>query len=200
MRSVLPPGGVIALEVKARQSIRIVDLHGQQVSDFISFNGSNRKERLAMYPSRAINRTWKLTKGHTLYSNLCRPLWTIEEDTVGENYSGGGFCNRYINEARYGRKDTPNCLDNFVAALEPYGLGESDIDFDMCFNVFMTITYEPDGRWEIREPKSKAGDYIQLRAEMGQIVAISNCPQLLNPCNAFSLKPVEVLLLATDND
>lgn len=87
MRSVLPPGSFIALEVAAGQSIRIVDLYGQQVADFISFNGSNLKERLAMYPSRAINRTWKLTKGHILYSNLSRPLWTIEEDTVGENYS-----------------------------------------------------------------------------------------------------------------
>jgi uncharacterized protein YcgI (DUF1989 family) len=30
---------------------------------------------------------------------------------------------------------------------------------------------------------------------MPQILAISNCPQVLNPCNAFSLKPLKVEIL-----
>jgi len=48
---------------------------------------------------------------------------------------------------------------------------------------------------EIREPKSRAGDEIVLRALMPQIVAISNCPQVRNPVNAGRLKPLRVEIL-----
>lgn len=195
IREVLPPGGRIGFEVAAGQRVKIIDLEGQQVSDFISFNRLDQRERLAMYPSRAVARSWRLTKGHGLYSNLSNLMWTIEEDTVGENYCGGGFCNPYINEARYGAGDAPTCWANFEAALKPYGIGSEALDFDACLNIFMTVTYEPDGEWGIKEPRSKAGDWIQLAAEMDQIVAISNCPQLHNPVNAGSLKPIEVQVI-----
>jgi uncharacterized protein YcgI (DUF1989 family) len=195
-RTIIPPAGYLALAISAGERLRIVDLEGQQVTDLVSFSRADPRERLAMYPSRAVNKTWRLTAGHTLHTTRSREMWLIEEDTVGENYAGGGFCNAYINEKRYGVRDAPNCFDNFIAALAPFGLGADDFDFETCFNVFMTIAYEPEGRWEIREPKSRAGDYIQFRALMDQVVAISNCPQLLNPCNAYRLKPVEVQVLA----
>lgn len=191
-RTVVPPGGHFAALVRAGDRVRIVDLEGQQVTDLVSVSAADRRERLGMYPSRAVNRTWRLTKGHTLYSDRARPMWLIEEDTVGENYSGGGFCNAAINAVRYGIPQTPNCLDNLDAALRAHGLSAADIDFDACLNVFMTVRYEPDGRWEIDVPKSRAGDHIQLRSLMDQVVAISNCPQLLNPVNAGRLKPVAV--------
>lgn len=191
-RTIVAPGAHFSAAVAEGDRVRIVDLEGQQVTDLVSIAAADRRERLGMYPSRAVNGTWRLTRGHALYSNRARPMWLIEEDTVGENYCGGGFCNAPINLVRYGVADTPSCLDNLVAALRPYGLGADDIDFDACFNVFMTVRYEPDGRWEIAEPKSRPGDHIQLRALMDQVVAISNCPQVLNPVNAGRLKPVAV--------
>lgn len=191
-RIALPPGGRAAFRVRVGDLVRVIDVEGRQVCDLVSFAAADPSERLGMYPSRAVARSWRLTRGHTLYSNLARPMWRIEEDSVGENYCGGGFCNRPINEARYGVTDAPTCADNLAGALAAYGLGPRDIDFDACFNIFMTVTYEPDGSWEIREPKSRAGDHIDLRALMDQIVALSNCPQLLNPVNAGRLKPLAV--------
>ena len=41
---------------------------------------------------------------------------------------------------------------------------------------------------------NKAGDYIDLRAEMDLIVAISNCPQELNPCNGFAPTDMKVVV------
>ncbi len=189
-RLVLPPAGHAALRLGTGDLLRIIDVEGQQVCDLVSLSAEDPSERLGMYPSRAVARSWRLTRGHVLYSNRARPMWRIEDDTVGENYCGGGFCNRPINEARYAVADAPTCQDNLVTALAPYGLGTKDIDFDACFNIFMTVVYEPDGRWEIREPKSRAGDHVDLRALMDQIVAVSNCPQLLNPVNAGRLKPL----------
>ena len=43
-----------------------------------------------------------------------------------------------------------------------------------------------DGKIGIVEPVSKTGDYVDLRAETDLLVAISNCPQERNLCNAYT--------------
>jgi uncharacterized protein YcgI (DUF1989 family) len=145
-----------------------------------------------MYFSRAVNLTWKLTRGHNLVSTGGNPMWSIEADSLGDNYSGGGFCNPRVNFARYGVRDSPTCEANAAAALAPWHLDPYALDADTAFNIFMNVAYDPDGRWEIRDPQGRAGDAIDLRATMDQIVAISNCPQLLNRCNGGRLKPLRV--------
>jgi uncharacterized protein YcgI (DUF1989 family) len=69
---------------------------------------------------------------------------------------------------------------------------------DTVFNVFMNVAYDADGTWEIRTPKGRAGDYIDLRAVTDQLVAISNCPQLLNDVNGGRLKPLRFELFAAE--
>jgi uncharacterized protein YcgI (DUF1989 family) len=55
-----------------------------------------------------------------------------------------------------------------------------------AFVPFMNVGVNDAGMLEIREPTSEPGDYYDLRAEMELVVAISNCPQERNPCNAFN--------------
>ena len=192
---ILPPSGELGREIKEGQRVRITQVEGQQVADYLSFALDDPRERLSMYFSRGVHRSWKLTEGQDLYSNLARPMWAIEEDRVQDNYCGGGNCNPYINEQRYGRGDAPTCEANLLRALKPWNLDRWAWDPDTVFNVFMNVTYDGDGAWEIREPKATKDDFIVLRALMPQILAISNCPQLLNPCNGFSLKPLKVEIL-----
>ena len=196
-QTVIQPAGYFSCVVEPGERIRLVEVEDQQVADFMSFDRADPREQLSMFTSRAIGLTWKLTASHTLYSNLSRPLWLIEEDTVGDNYCGGGYCNSRLNGARYGRPDAPSCEDNLERALAPYGLDRRSFNADTCFNVFMNVSYSSDARWEIQTPKGKAGDHILLKALSPQIVAISNCPQVLNPCNAGRLKPLRVEVLAS---
>jgi len=51
-----------------------------------------------------------------------------------------------------------------------------------------------DGRYEIEEPDSRAGDYLDLRADMDLFVAISNCPQENNPCNGFNPTALQIVV------
>lgn len=196
---VLPPGGYLGLEVATGQRVRLTGLEGGQVPDFFSFNLADPRERLSMFYSRAVNLTWKLTRGHTLYSTGANPMWVIEADTLGDNYSGGGYCSEQINFVRYGVRGSPSCQANTVAALAPWGLDAHGFNPDTVFNIFMNVAYDPDGRWEIRDPRGRPGDSIDLRATMDQIVAISNCPQLLNRCNGGRLKPLRFQLFAKDD-
>jgi uncharacterized protein YcgI (DUF1989 family) len=188
----LAPAGHISFEIEAGQRFKLSQPEGEQVADMITFNRDDPRELLSMHSSRAINLNWRLTKPHLLYSNRSNKMWEIEEDLTAENYCGGGYCSEHLNVARYGErgKGAPNCQANLEAAVRGYGMDRGSFNVDACFNVFMTVAYDADGRWEIREAKGKPGDYILMRALMPQIVAISNCPVLFNACNNYKLKPL----------
>ena len=87
---------------------------------------------------------------------------------------------------------TPNCRSNFEQTLRPFGIPLQEIPYS--FNVFMNAPIEPDGKMSIHEPISKPGDHVDLRAETDLIVAISNCPQERNPCNAFKPTRLRVIV------
>ncbi len=185
---ILEPGEGVAFRVEAGWSVRLHQVDGQQVADLVSFASDDPDERLSMYMSRAINHTWQLTNPHVLVSTDGNDLWTIEEDTVGENYGGGGYCNRHVNERRSGRGNAPNCEANLETVLADYELTRRSFDADTCFNIFMRVEYPSDGSWVIAPPSCRVGDYIVLRAERRQIVGLSNCPQVLNAANNYSVK------------
>lgn len=193
----LAPAGNISFEIESGQKLKLIQPEGEQVADLISFNRGDVREILSMHSSRAVNLNWRLTAPHVLYSNRTRPMWRILEDLTAENYCGGGFCSEHLNIARYGEvgKGAPNCQSNLETAVRGYGMDRGSFNVDACFNVFMTVAYDQNGVWEIRPPKGKPGDYMVMEALMPQIVAISNCPILLNACNNFRLKPLLVEIM-----
>jgi uncharacterized protein len=193
----VPPAGNISFEIEAGQRLRLTQPEGEQVADFVSFNRDDTRELLSMHSSRAVNLSWRFTVPHILYTNCTREMWQIEEDLTGENYCGGGYCSEHLNVARYGpvAKGAPNCQSNLEAAIRGYGMDRWSFNTDACFNIFMTVAYDVNGRWEIRVPKGKPGDFMVMRALMPQIVAISNCPVLFNACNNFRLKPLTLEIL-----
>lgn len=60
-----------------------------------------------------------------------------------------------------------------------------DLELDSCASLFMNIATGADHSLQIVEPVTRPGDYIDLRAEVPLLVAVSACPQEDNPCNAF---------------
>lgn len=188
---VIEPRGYYAREMVRGDVLRIVDVEGQQVADFLAFNLKRLEERLSPPNTVNLNRQVYPRVGYVLYSDEAGKLMTIVADTCGVHDMIAGACSRFTNELRYGVADTPNCRDNFATALKPWGLGWKDIPYNM--NVFMNCPIQADGTYTIEEPRSKAGDYIDFRAEMDVLAALSNCPQERNPCNAFRLKPLRVI-------
>ncbi len=196
LEEVLPAKGYKALAMKKGQTLRVVDVEGKQVMDFVAFNHLDPEEKLSMFWSNCFNGTWKLTQGHTLYTNRSNPMFTIVEDTVRMNSSAGAFCTEQADFHRYGIHNLANCADNLTRALAPHGIQRKDIDEACCLNIFMNVSFDPDGTFQIREPISKPGDHIDLRSEMDVLVGISNCPQERNPCNAYHPTPLSITLFA----
>jgi uncharacterized protein len=190
------PGGHFATRIHKGQVLRIVDLEGQQVADLVTVNASNVAEKLSVMNTISLNKQVFPRVGYVLYSDEARAMMTIIADTCGVHDMLAGACSSFTNERRYGIKDTMNCRDNLAAALKPWGIGWKDVPFNM--NVFMNCPIGNDGNWSIQVPKSKAGDYIDFRAEMDVIAAFSNCPQVYNACNGFRLTPLHAIIYEYD--
>lgn len=187
---VLDPGGGLAFVVGVGATVELHQVEGRQVADLLSFDREDPDNRLSMFTSRLLNGTWLLTTGHVLRSTDGDELWDVVTDTVGENYSGGGYCNPGLNRQRFDAADAPTCEATFTRVLAPWGLTRRSFDGDTCFNPFMNVAYEPDGRFLIREPGCRAGDRIVLRARRDQLVAVSNCPQSRGPANPDGPRPL----------
>ena len=190
----LPAGAHWGRVLRQGQTLRIVDLEGRQAVDFLCYNAADPSERYNAADTMKYAGTAFLTTGHGLYSDMGRRLFTIVDDTCGRHDTIGGCCSAESNKLRYDVENTPNCRDNFLTALGRFGLGRKDIVANL--NFFMNVPVEADGAMAIVDGWSKPGDYVDLRAETDVLVAISNCPQIYNPCNGGRPTPIRLVTYA----
>ena len=173
---------------------RIIDIEGKQCADLICFKLDDLKERSSCINTTVINNTWRITKGHSIFSQRANKMLTIVDDKAGMHHFLGGYCTAERNYYWHKEKGTRNCRDNLIMAIEPYGLTGNDFNEDTCASLFMNLTPEPDGSFNIREPLSKPGDYIEFCPEMDILAGISACPVDRNPCNGFNPTPIGVIV------
>jgi hypothetical protein len=196
--SLVPAGGYIAVEMSAGKVLRIVDIEGQQVADLVAFNANDLTDALSVGNSSNLNKRFMLREGDRLYSIVCHPLMTIAGYSNTLSFSAGSMCSEEMNALLYGVSNTRNCRDNLALALAPWGIDRRSIPSAFC--PFMHVKVGPLGEMEILEPTSRRGDHYDLRAEMDLIVAVSNCPQERNPCNAFRPTPLGVVVYEPGED
>lgn len=189
---VIPARGYTTFTLYRGQVLRVVDLEGQQVADVVCFNLHHLAEALNLANTQLINKRLEPRQGDSLYSVTCNPMLTVVGYSNGESYSSGPMCSEELNRVRYGVAGTRNCRDNFAMALAAYGFNRMQIPNAFC--PFMRVPIQPDGSLAIAEPTSRPGDYYDLRAEMDLLVAVSNCPQERNPCNAYRPTALGIIL------
>jgi uncharacterized protein len=192
LRQTVPACGRFSARLETGDTLRIIDLHGQQAVDFLAFAADLPIDRYNAANTMKLNGTIYLGKGAALYSERAEKLLTITEDTVGRHDTIGGCCSSWSNFARYGVKDTPSCYANFAAELACWSLGSADIVANV--NFFMNVPVRQDGAMAIESGLSKSGDYVELRAERPVIAVLSNCPQRHNPAAGFTPTPIEVIV------
>jgi urea carboxylase-associated protein 1 len=182
--------------VAAGQTLRIVDLEGNQAVDFLLYAAEDDAERYSAQDTVSAQHNLFLRAGSVLRSNEGRAMMTIVATSVDYHDTIGGACSCESNTLRYGHhtKAQHACVENFLEANLTEGRGKRDIVSNI--NFFMNVPVEADGALGIVDGISAPGLTVDLRAEMDVIVVVSNCPQINNPCNAFNPTPVRMIVTA----
>jgi hypothetical protein len=180
--------------VRRGRTLRMIDVGGNQAVDTLIYSAEDPQERYSAQETITAQGNIFLVAGTRLMSTEGRPLMTITGDTCGRHDTVGGACSRESNTLRYGHHTFHQhaCVENFLFALGNHGLGKRDMTGNI--NFFMNVPVEADGCLGIVDGISEPGKHVDLRAEMDAIVAISNCPQINNPCNGFNPTPIRLII------
>ncbi len=193
---VIPAGDGWLHRLEAGQTLRIVDLEGNQAADTFFFNADDLSERYSAQDTIREQGGIYLTTGTGLLSNQCREMLVITADTCGRHDTIGGACAAESNMVRYAldKRFMHNCRDTFLLQMARSGLPLTKRDLAHNINFFMNVPVTPEGGLKFDDGVSEPGKYVEMQATMNVFCLISNCPQLNNPCNAYKPTPIEVVI------
>ena len=121
-------------------------------------------------------------------------LLGIIEDTSGahDTLVGGSTA---ADASRFDGAPRRNTRDNFILAAGKLGLDVRDVH--PCVSFFAPVSVDADGRFQWNAARRQAGDFVDLRAEMELLVALSNCPHPLDPSPADPAGAIEIVRYRT---
>jgi urea carboxylase-associated protein 2 len=200
-KDVLPGGKHWSMRMRRGTSLKLIDLEGGANVGMLFYNPENLLERYNAPDTLKCQHTFKLTKGHCLYSDMARIFCSIVDDTVGWHDTVCGNSNSNIVETKWGKQDYQNDRNDwrqngnnaFLVEATKYGLGKKDLAANL--NVFSCVAPDDEGNLAFKTEHSKAGDSIELRFEMDTIVLLHTCPHPLNPATSYPYKPVEYQII-----
>jgi len=196
-RETVGAGDYFLKTLKAGQTLRILDLEGNQAADTLFYSAEDPTERYSAMDTIREQGNAYLTAGSRLRSNFNRVMLDIVADTCGRHDTLGGACATESNTVRYAldKRHMHACRDSWMQAIaehEELGLSKRDITHNI--NFFMNVPITPEGGLTFEDGISAPGKYVEMKAQMDTIVLISNCPQLNNPCNGYNPTPIEILV------
>jgi uncharacterized protein YcgI (DUF1989 family) len=187
----VPPRDARAFRVAAGQFFRIACPSGSQVGDLNLFAAADPAERFYSGKTRALHGT-HLRVGDRLWSGLpwLRPMATIVADSLdwyGTDADGarvhdviGTRCDPYTHHLLSGGGTYHHCChSNLTRALagEGYPLAAAEAMVHDVLNVFMCTGFTADeGRYFMKASPARAGDTIELFAEIDLLGVLSACP------------------------
>jgi uncharacterized protein YcgI (DUF1989 family) len=191
---VVPKNSGAAFEVRKGQRLRVA---GRSIVDFVVFNLHDLTERFDQARTKTNQVKIFISTGDVLYSKRNDPMLTIVADTFkeGRHDLQKGMCSRKrfemvaqgtakrifaegvdLNPKKPEGIPDHGCWENLSAAVKPWKISPDDIPSP--FNIFqcMRIDHDTGIMYDTMiRPKDEA--YVDFRAEMDCLVAVSACPE-----------------------
>lgn len=185
-----------SLHMRKGTSLRIIDIEGGANVGMLFYNPVNLLERYNAPDTLKCQHTFKLHKGHCLYSDMGRIFCSIVDDSVGWHETVCGNTTAGIVKQKWGEHSyqdyrnewQQNGYNSFLVELAKYGLGKKDMAANL--NLFSKVAVSDEGDLQYVAGNSKPGDYIELRFEMDTLVLLHTCPHPLDNSDTYPRKPV----------
>ena len=192
----VPRGTARSYTVDEGEIIQVIDIEGQQCSDFMAMNARSLEQGLERYIDSTVTRS--MVRGaypvpgvfDKFYDQDVKLLLKLKQDTVGRHDTFAYACTSRGYEER-GFFGHLNCSDNISHAYERFGIKARDAwpAINFFFNSWIdhnTNLLQSDEAW------SRAGDYVAMEA-LTDLVAVSTaCPDDVDPINGWNPTDVHV--------
>jgi urea carboxylase-associated protein 2 len=184
----VPAGWYTTMRLRRAEVLRVVDVSGSATPALIAWRAGDASERMNLADSVKVQWTSRLQRGRIVLSDMGRVLFSIIEDTCGAHDAlvGGSGCGCSSN-ASWPR----NTRANFVAAVGKLGLDRRDIP--AALSLFCPIAIDRNGCFEWQAERKAKGDFVDLRAEMDVLLAISNCRHPLQSAAPDEPYPIRLI-------
>ncbi len=192
----VPRGSAMAYELKAGEFVQIIDVEGQQCSDFMALraDGLDRGEEWMIDSTATRSMVRRAFPGPGLLDKFfdrdMRPLLNVVQDTCGQHDTFGLACTARGYEER-GFPGHLNCSDNMTNALMPYGVKKRTAW--PAINFFWSTWVDPASHHILtEESRSRPGDYVAMRALEDLVCTSTACPDDIDPINGWNPTDVHV--------
>ena len=185
-----------AYRVAAGDYIQVIDVEGQQCSDFMALRVDALDEGRERHIDSTVTRT--MVRGaypgpglfDKFFDQDMRPLLAVVRDTVGRHDTFALACTARGYEER-GFPGHVNCSDNISNAYEPYGIDRRRAW--PAINFFFNSWIETgSNRLAADEAWSRPGDYVVMRALTDLVCVSTACPDDVDPINGWNPSDVHV--------
>lgn len=185
----IPGGWYWSTTLKAGDTIRIAQDHGPSAVSLVAWSSADPSERLNLPDTVKVQWTTAIARGRVLFTDMGRVLFSVTEAASTAHDALVGGSTAASNAPRYAG-DQRNTRDNFILVAGKLGLDRRDIP--SALTLFAPVRVDAEGNFIWRDELRVAGDYVELRAEMDLIIALSNCPHPLDPSPDYAPQPVTV--------
>ncbi len=196
-------GTARAYEVKKGQFIQVIDVEGQQCSDFMAMRSDALDQGFERYIDSTVSRT--MVRGayplpglfDKFYDQDIRPVLAVRQDTVGRHDTFALACTARGYEER-GFPGHLNCSDNISAAYSPYGINPRRAwpAINFFFNSWIDWQHNniaADEAW------SRPGDYVVMQALTDLVCVSTACPDDVDPINGWNPTDIHVRIYEEDS-
>jgi uncharacterized protein YcgI (DUF1989 family) len=162
------------VSVDAGSVIRITDVRGAQIADLFAVARDDLSEYLCTARTRALTQRLFPAVGQQFFTNRYRPILTFLSDrSPGIHDTLFASCDPGLHYLLGGGYDHPNCHENFLATAKDLGI---DLGFvPGPVNLFQNTPVQPDRSLGAARAPTKAGDYVELRAELDLHLIVTAC-------------------------
>lgn len=200
----IPGGAHWSFLMRRGLTLRLIDKLGGANVGMLLYNPGNYLERYNAPDTLKCQHTFKLSKGHCLYSDMGRIFCSITDDSVGWHDTVGGNSTDEMVSKKWGAKSYQDYRNDwnlsgygsFLVEVAKYGMNQRDLAANL--NWFSKVTVDNQGNMRFIENNSKPGDYVELRFEMDTLVVMHTCPHPMNPAREYPKTPLTYQIKKAD--
>jgi uncharacterized protein len=195
----LPAGASFSHRVRRHQALRLTDLEGGANVSVLLYAAESPLERYNMADTLKAQQIGRIAGGDALFSDMGRVLALVTADSVGWHDPIGGIGRTESDDARFGgprryqehrNEMRRGAHERLLVELAKHGLGPRDLVPPV--NCFSKVSVEDDGALRFHRGHSRAGDHIELRAELDLIALLCSGPHPLDPGPDYPARRVRV--------